>query len=156
VSAVVNSALTNNNVDETVESVRRALREMEDLVHREYAEVSLRSEYVAELVHEAVQEARDATRRAMDTTAKALEAAERGMAETMSAFIAWAARHSVDIDDVSEIRMRLRMNDVENTRRAIREGFRVWKDAGLPEARYRQVGTDHGDGSVSDAWRWLK
>lgn len=43
-----------------VESVRRALRDMEDLVQQEYAEVSLRSEYIAEMVHEAVREAREA------------------------------------------------------------------------------------------------
>ena len=139
-----------------VGSVRRALRGMEDLVHREYAEVSLRSEYVAELVHEAVTEARDSLRRAAETTAKAMEAAERGMGDTMSSFIAWAARHGVDVDDAREARMRLRMNGVENVHRAIREGFRVWTEAGMPEVRYRQAEIQHADGSVSRAWRWLK
>lgn len=140
-----------------VESVRRALREMEDLVHREYAEVSLRSDYVAELVHEAVTEAREATKRAAETAASALEAAERGMGETMSSFIAWAARHGVDVQDAREARMQLRVGEsVENVGRAIREGFRVWKDAGMPEARYRQARVKLGDGSISDAWRWLK
>ena len=45
-----------------VESVRRALLEMEDLVVGEYADVKLGSEYVAEMMYEAVKEARDSTR----------------------------------------------------------------------------------------------
>jgi len=72
-----------------VESVRRALREMEDPVEREYGSVSLRSEYVAEMVHAAVDEARESIERATEATAKAMEAAERGLDETMNAFIAW-------------------------------------------------------------------
>jgi len=140
-----------------VESVRRALREMEDLVHREYAEVSLRSDYVAELVHDAVSEAREATRRATETVGKALEAAERGMGETMSSFIAWAARHGVDVDDATDARMCLRFGpEVENVERAIREGFRVWTDAGLPEERYRMAQVRFADGSLGDAWHWLR
>jgi hypothetical protein len=139
-----------------VESVRRALREMEDLVHREYAEVSLRSEYIGELVHDAVEEAREATKRAAETAASAVEAAERGLNETMSSFIAWAARHGVDVDDTQDARMKLRMHGVENTDRAIREGFRVWKDAGMPEARYRQALVEFEGGAIGDAWRWLK
>ena len=138
-----------------VESVRRALREMEDLVHREYAEVSLRSEYVAELVHDAVSEARDATRRAVETVGSAMEAAERGMGETMSSFIAWAARHGIDVDDTRDARMRLRFNDVGNVERAVREGFRVWTDAGMPEERYREAQVRFADGSLADAWRYL-
>lgn len=140
-----------------VESVRRALREMEDLVHREYAEVSLRSKYIGELVHDAVSEAREATRRATETVGKAIEAAERGMNETMSSFIAWAARHGVDVDGAREARMRLRFGpDVKTVERAIWEGFEVWKDAGLPEERYREAQVRFADGSLSDAWRWLR
>jgi len=140
-----------------VESVRRALREMEDLVHREYAEVSLRSEYIGELVHDAVSEAREAARRATETVGKAIEAAERGMDETMSSFIAWAARHGVDVDGAREARMRLRFGpEVENVERALREGFDVWTAAGLPEERYREAQVRFADGSLSDAWRWLR
>lgn len=138
-----------------IESVRRALREMEDLVISEYAEISLRSEYVAEMVHAAVEEARDATRRAMDTAAKAAETAERGLGETMSAFIAWAARHGVDVDDTRDAQMRLRFGEIEKHGKAIREGFRVWKDAGMPEERYRQAEVTFSDGSRGTAWRWL-
>jgi hypothetical protein len=140
-----------------VESVRGALRDMEDLVHKEYAKVSLRSEYIGELVHDAVSEAREATRRATETVGKALEAAERGMGETMSAFIAWAARHGVDVEDSQEARLRLRFGpDTESIERAVRTGLRVWRDAGLPEERYRSAQVRHPDGSYSDAWRWLR
>ncbi|WP_135667222.1 DUF7845 domain-containing protein [Halorhabdus rudnickae] len=138
-----------------VESVRDALRDMEDLVHREYAKVSLRSEYIAELVHDAVAEARESVKRAAETTAKAIEAAERGMDETMSAFIAWAHRHGIDFQDAREARLKLRFDDHTDAGKAIREGFRLWKNAGLPEERYRQARVRFQDGSVGDAWRWL-
>jgi len=130
---------------------------MDDLVDREYASVSLRSEYVAEMVHAAVDEAREGLERAAEATAKAMEAAERGLEETMSAFIAWAARHGVDVDDAREARMTLRFNGTvaSDVGESIREGFRVWKDAGMPEQRYREARVRFGDGSISDAWRFL-
>lgn len=145
--------------DRHVGSVRRALGELEDLVEREYNEVTLRSQYVAEMVHEAVQEARQATRQAAEAGAKAIEASRRGLDETMSAFIAWAARHGVDIDDAldrREARMTLRFGEPDpEMARTIREGFRVWKSAGLPEERYRTARIRFSDGSLADAWRYL-
>lgn len=141
-----------------VESVRRALREMEDLVVSGYADVELRSEYVAEMVHEAVEDARDATRRAVETTAKAAEAAERGLGETMSAFITWASRHGLDVQDARQAQMKLRFDGADSIGRAsesLREGFRIWKDAGLPEERYRAATVRFPDGSVGQAWRFL-
>jgi predicted transcriptional regulator len=140
-----------------VESVRRALREMGDLVDHQYADVSLRSDYVAEMVHAAVSEARESVQRAAETTAKAVEAVERGLDETMSAFIAWAARHGVDVSDARDAQMTLRFDgaDVANAAKAIGEGFRVWKDAGMPEERFRQARVRFSDGSVGQAWRFL-
>jgi len=130
---------------------------MEDLAHREYTEVSLRSEYVAELVHDAVSEARKATRQATGTVGKPLEAAERGIGETISAFTAWAARHSVDVDDGRDARLRLRFGpETESIERAIRTGLIVWKGVRLPEERYRSAQIRHLGGSYSDAWRWLR
>lgn len=73
-------------------SVRRALNRIPELVEREYGSDSLRSKYIADLVHDAVKEAREATRRAAEAGAKAIEAAERGIDESTSAFIAWAAK----------------------------------------------------------------
>ncbi|MDF9747942.1 hypothetical protein [Natrinema salsiterrestre] len=49
-----------------VDSVRRALKRIPELVESEYGSVSLRSNHVAEMVHDAVEQARDATRRAVE------------------------------------------------------------------------------------------
>jgi len=142
--------------DRHVDSVRRALRDMEDLVHREYAHVSLQSDYIAEMLHDAVIEARDATRRAVDTAAKAAEVADRGLNETMSHFIAWAARHGIDVKDSHSARMTLRFGDhVDDHGHAIREGFRIWTDAGMPEEQYRSAHVQFADGGKGSAWRWL-
>ncbi|WP_458188999.1 DUF7845 domain-containing protein [Haladaptatus sp. NG-WS-4] len=142
-----------------VESVRRALRGIDDLVVREYAKVSLRSNYVAELVHDAVQEAQEAVKRAAETGAKAIRAAEQGMEKTMSAFIAWAARHGVDVDDAlsrRDARMKLRFGEPgRETRRAIQEGFRIWKEADLPAERFRMAQIRFSDGGFADAWQYL-
>jgi len=78
--------------DRHADSVRDALRRVDDLVHREYGSVSLRSTYVAELVHDAVQQAREAVRDATAAGAKALEAAERGLDERTSAFLAFCGK----------------------------------------------------------------
>ncbi len=143
-----------------VGSVRRALREIDDLVEREYGQVSLRSSYIAELVHDAVEEAREATRRAVEAGSKALEAAERGLGDQMSVFVAWAAKHGVDIDDAlsrREARMMLRFGEPgREARRAVREGFRIWKAADLPPERFRTARIRFNDGSAASAWRYLE
>jgi len=144
--------------DRHVGSVRRALRKMDDLVERERARVSLASEYVAEMVHDAVKEARESRQRMVETTAKAVEAAERGMGETMSAFVAWAAKHGVDVNGAREARLTLRFGENESfreTRRSLREGFRVWRDAGLPAEDYREARVEFADGGHAVAWRYL-
>ena len=142
-----------------IESVRRALRGIDDLVVREYAEVSLRLSYVAELVHDAVQEAEEAVKRAAETGAKAIWTAEQGMEETMSVFIAWAARHGINVDDALSRRdawMKLRAGESgRETRRAIKEGFCIWQEAGLPVERFRTAQVQFSDGGLSDAWRYL-
>jgi len=140
-------------------SVRRALREMDDLVHREYAQVSLRSEYVAELVHEAVEEASEAFERATDAAATALEAADRGLDETASAFLAWAAKHGVDVDGAREARMKLRFQGTDSLRervRAIKEGFDVWQEAGMDPAQYRQARIQFANGAQGVVWQYLR
>jgi len=81
------------------DAVRRALRRMDDLIEREYGRVSLRSTYAAELVHDAIQEARAAASRATEATAHALEAADRGLDEKTSAFVAWAEAHDVNFTE---------------------------------------------------------
>lgn len=113
---------------------------MEDLAISDYADVKFRSEYVVEMVHAAVDEAREVTRHAVETTAKAVEAVERWLEETMSTFIAWAARHGIDVNDTREVQMTLRFSDAPSVTKAgesLREGFRVWKTP-----VYRKIGSD--------------
>lgn len=147
--------------DRHPESVRRALRGIEDLVHREYAKVSLRSDHIAELVHDAVREAEKSAQRAAETGAKAIRAAKQGMDETMGVFIAWAAKHDIDVDDAldrRDARMTMRFGEhksAKTTKRAIREGFRIWTEAGLPAERFRSAQIKFADGSRADAWRYL-
>lgn len=103
------------------DSVRRALDRIDDMVSRSYDEVSLRSSYVAELVHDAVQRARDATRRATEAAAKAVEAAERGLDERTSAFVAWAAKHDVNVTErEDEVKLKLGEVDGDNHRKEVR------------------------------------
>jgi len=120
-------------------SVRRALKRIPELVDHEYGSVSLRSEYIADLVHDAVEEAREATQRAAEVGAKAIEAAERGIDEGTSAFIAWAAKHDVDVTDRASNELQLDFGTVDDIRRKLREGFELWREADMPEARYRMA-----------------
>jgi len=77
----------------------------------------------------------------------------------MSVFIAWAARHGIDVDDAlsrREARMKLRVGEPgRETRQVIKEGFRIWKEAGLPKERFQMARVRFRDGGLSDAWRYL-
>ncbi|WP_246023009.1 hypothetical protein [Halosimplex halophilum] len=120
-------------------SVRRALDRIPELVEREYGSVSLRSKYIADLVHDAVKEAKEATRRAAEAGAKAMEAAERGVDESTSAFIAWAAKHDIDVQDRGGGDLKLEFGKVDDIRKKLREGFDLWTSADMPEERYRMA-----------------
>ena len=85
--------------DRHIDAVYKALGRMDDLLDREYGEVSLRSTYAGELVHDALQEAESAVSRATEATAHALEAADRGLDEKTSAFVAWAEAHDVNFTE---------------------------------------------------------
>ena len=130
------------------QSVRRALRRLDELVERKYGEVSLSSSYIAELVHDTVQEARDIHRRTVDATGKALVAAERGLDERTSALLAWCASRGVDVNTRGEAVERVRMGEVERgsignpygpLRRRLRTALDLWTDAGREEAALRQA-----------------
>jgi predicted transcriptional regulator len=82
-----------------IDSVRRALNRLPDLIEHDYGNVKLRSKHIADYVYDAVKQAKDATRRAVEATAKAAEASERGVDESTSAFIAFCAKHGIDVDD---------------------------------------------------------
>jgi hypothetical protein len=142
-----------------VDSVRRALRAIADMVDREYGSVSLRSNYVAELVHEAVQEARESVKKAAEAGARALDAAERGLDERTSAFLAWAARYGVDVDDRTDTRMKLRLGDLDrhddpDPEFLVREAFKRWTAMNRDESTFRQ-GVVQYNGQRVEAWRLL-
>lgn len=121
-----------------VESVRRALRDMEQLVERQYAEVGLRSDYVAEMVHDAVQQAEEAVTTAVETAADAIDSAERAVDESMAAWVAWCDKHDVDIDNRRE-QMRLDFpSRTEHTLKAkLLRAQKMWQAAGQDLRRLR-------------------
>lgn len=55
---------------------------------------------------------------------------------TTSAFIAWAAKHDIDVTDRSGDGLHLEFGVVDAINRMLREGFELWKAADMPEARY--------------------
>ena len=138
-----------------VDSVRRALARLPDLIEHDYGCVKLRSDHIAEYVHEAVEQAREATRRAVEATAKAAEAAERGVDATTSAFIAFCARHGIDVDDRREARLTLRMGGVSNAQRRVQQAYRLWCDAGKDPARFREARLQLGEKGFGVAWQFL-
>jgi len=146
------------------DAVRKALRKMEDLLEREYGSVALRSPFIAELVYDRIQAAQESVRDAVGTFAKAVEAGKRGLDETTSAFVAWAAKHDVDVADEREAKMRLRFdgmdpNDVHEDKPAVvsrlRKGFKLWKEAGRDVAKFREADVLWGDGSQAKAGQYL-
>lgn len=135
--------------DRHVDSVRRALRRLDDLVEQKYAEVGLRSTRVAELVHDAVQEARDATRRAVEASAKAINAAERGRDSAAAEFYAWAARHDVDVSRRND-ELTLDFSDYsDDVERALKIGYRLWKETRHDASRFLSAQILLGDGRYS-------
>ena len=144
--------------DRNIDSVYRALDRMRDLVNHEYGGVSLESPYIAELVTDAIQQAESAVSRATDATAHALEAADRGLDEKTSAFVAWAEAHGVNYnerDDAVSIRLGEIEPDVRDgprdtpkpaeavkaarreAREILREGRELWEDMNRDETKYR-------------------
>lgn len=91
-------------------------------------------------------------------TAKAKETPERGINETISAFIAFTAQHGIDVDDRRDARLTLRLDDFENKgekARTIRAAFRLWKEAGKDPERFRNVQIIFGNGDYFPAFKWI-
>ncbi|WP_435124057.1 MarR family transcriptional regulator [Halobaculum sp. D14] len=134
-----------------VGSVRRALREIDELVDRKYGEVALKSNYIAEMVHEAVQEAREAERTMADAAGQALLAAERGLDEATSALQTWLAAHDVETDSRREAVEKIRLGEVGDKPASgtfnryprvvseLRDALKRWTDAGRDAAGFRQA-----------------
>jgi hypothetical protein len=121
------------------DTVYDALGRLNDLVEHTYGEVELRSTYLAELVADALDAAETAVAQATNAAAEAVRAADRGLDDTTSAFIAWCEAHGInygpedtdldfDLDDVTS---------VDEVRRILREGLELWTAMGRDEAAYR-------------------
>ena len=131
--------------DRHIDAVYRALGTMDDLIERQYGRVSLKSTYVAELVHNAIDEAKDAVGRATSATAEALEAAERGLDEHTSAFIAWSEKHDLNFNEkddtvsvsLGEIDADDRAEAKSRAREILREGLDFWTDMNRDEMKFR-------------------
>jgi predicted transcriptional regulator len=127
------------------ESVYRALDAMEHMIDKEYGRLSLRSTYVAELVNTAINEAEEAVSKATAATAEALEAAERGLDERTSAFIAWQEAHGVTFtekdDSVSLSFGEIAADDRNEARRIVREklreGLQLWDEMNRDIIKFR-------------------
>jgi len=131
--------------ERNLDSVYRALNRLDDLVEAEYGRVSLKSEYVADLVHTSVQQARESVSRAVDTTAEALEAADRGLDEHTSAFVAWCEAHDLNFNEKDdEVKITLGEIDAETVkdarrkaRQRLREGYKMWSKMNRDEVKFR-------------------
>jgi hypothetical protein len=132
--------------DRHLDTVYRALEDMDELIDREYGSVSLRSTHVGQLVYDAIREARERTRDAIETTAKALEASERGLDRKTSALVAWASQYAENFrerDDGLEIHFgTIEADSLEEAtreiRRMLREGKRLWGQARKDDMQWRQ------------------
>jgi len=128
-----------------VDSVYRALDRIDQMIQREYGSVELRSSYVGELVHDAVTSAKERTRNAVEAGAKALAAAERGLDQRTSAFVAWASQHCESWRE-SEDGVAIDFGEVEadtlddarqEIRRELREGKQLWDEMRNDEMKWR-------------------
>ena len=146
--------------DRHVGSVYRALRRIPDLVETEYGSVKLRSNHIAELVYDAVETARDATREALEAGARAIEAAERGADEDTAALMTWAAARGIDVDDSGEARLVLRADDLadwptDKRARKMKELYRLWTESGRSAIRFREGVVRFGKKGLMPVWRLL-
>jgi len=131
--------------ERNLDSVYRALNRLDGLVETQYGGVSLQSEYVAELVHDTIQQARNSVSRAVDATAEALEAGERGLDEHTSAFVAWCEANDLNFrEQDDEVKVTLGEIDAETVkdarrkaRQKLREGYKLWSKMNRDEVKFR-------------------
>jgi len=112
---------------------------MHDLVEHQYADVSLRSTYQAELVADALEHAQQAVARATNAAAEAKEAAKRGLDENTSAFLAWCEKYGVEYQEMHDIDGTIDLGEVDDwdtVRRILREGKRLWKEMNRDVANF--------------------
>lgn len=127
--------------DRHVGSVRRALRGIEELVERGYGEVGLRSEFIGEMVYQAIADAREAVTNAAKTVVDAAD--QERVSEAWAKWQAWCDRHGIDFrrrgDDVT-----LDLGEIDPDEDAdpggfVRQAYRLWVDADQDPATLRQA-----------------
>jgi len=103
-------------------------------------------------------------REAASASAKALEAAERGLDERTSAFLAFCGKYDIDVQNKRDARLRLRFGELDPDADPAPEllaktAFRMWTDAKQDAARFRTATVEwrrpNGDRRAVDAWRLL-
>jgi len=132
--------------DRHINSVYRALQGIDDLLDRARGEVALGSDHIAEMVLDAVQQARERTQQAVETAAKAEEAVERGLTDRMSAFVAFCAKHGIDHSGGKDARLTLRFGDhvaEASVRFRVKRAFELWIDAGRDRERFIMGHVEH-------------
>lgn len=65
-----------------------------------------------------------------------MEPAEHGVDKRTSAFIAWAAKHNVDVQDREGWLLPLDFGTVNDICRQLRKGYDLWTSANIPPERY--------------------
>jgi hypothetical protein len=139
------------------DTVYGALGRMHDLVDHQYGQVDLQSTYLAELVADALDQAEAAVERATMASAKAVNAAERGLDDRTSAFIAWTEKYGVNYSDADD-RATFELGEVEGAeevRRILREGKRLWDAMGRDPATFRAAKVEYRK-QVGESYNYLE
>ena len=109
-------------------------------------------------------------RRAVETAARTMEAAERGLDSETSALLAWCDRYGVEVNERSDARMKIRLgvikdewgNASQEVKRIINMGYRLWCQAGRDPYTFRTAQVQWRKGQLgnsrarSDAHLWIE
>ena len=141
--------------DRHVDSVYRALQAIPELVETAYGKVALKSDYTAELLTQALEDAKDAGERAVRTLGETIKATKRGYRQERRALASYAELHGIDLHDggAGVVIKMLRDGD---TRRRVTQLFNLWTDAGKDPQRLREATIEFDNGAVGTVWQWLR
>ncbi|TKR25700.1 DUF7845 domain-containing protein [Natronomonas salsuginis] len=128
-----------------IQTVYRAIDRLEDLVEHHYGKLSLRSNHIAQQVHQYVQAAREHATDAMDTLARSLEH-EIGLELSNDALLEWLDQFGVDVDVRREAQLELRFGNVDMYRSEfavdLTTGLYQWMKAGWERERFLNATVD--------------
>jgi hypothetical protein len=102
------------------------------------------------MVHDAVQEMREASRTLTEAAGQALLSAERGLSDATSALMTWCAKHGVDVDTRGEAIEAIRLGKVERrgppgsaklrgVKMRLLNGLEAWTDAGRDAENFKSA-----------------